>query len=214
MPLRLGSIRSSTTRSTSGSQRALETGSRRRLRTSTSKPLAPQPPLDEVDDPRLVLHHQDHGADHRLDGGRSVPLRVFETFLTARSGASLAVVIRLEPWFSRNRPRWRLPRAAAASAARALDRLLGGGTDGNEQLTAVAGVILLVLFAVLGITIIRIGQLLWLAPVPRGAARRACRAQAGEHRLPLHALLHRQRRYRRKGPPHPLMRMLGPFVIL
>src|SRR2546421_242257 len=44
---------------------------------------------------------------------------------------------------------------------------LGGGTDGNERLTAVAGVLLLVLFAVIGVTIIRIGQLLWLvAMVP------------------------------------------------
>ena len=39
---------------------------------------------------------------------------------------------------------------------------LGGGIDGNERLTAVAGVLLLVLFAVIGVTIIRIGQLLWL----------------------------------------------------
>jgi integral membrane sensor domain MASE1 len=39
---------------------------------------------------------------------------------------------------------------------------LGGGIDGNERLTAVAGVLLLVLFAVIGVTIIRIGQLPWL----------------------------------------------------
>jgi hypothetical protein len=44
-------------------------------------------------------------------------------------------------------------------------RLTGGGTDGNERLTAAAGVLLLVLLAVLGVTIVRIGQLLfaWLA---------------------------------------------------
>ena len=40
--------------------------------------------------------------------------------------------------------------------------LFGGGIDGNQQLTAMAGVILIVLFAVLGVTIVRIGQLMWL----------------------------------------------------
>src|SRR5947209_15430329 len=40
--------------------------------------------------------------------------------------------------------------------------LFGGGIDGNEQLTAMAGVILIVLLAALGVTILRIGQLLWL----------------------------------------------------
>lgn len=44
----------------------------------------------------------------------------------------------------------------------AVRALFGGGIDGNEQLTATAGVILIVLFAVLGVTILRIGQLLWL----------------------------------------------------
>ncbi|MGZ6624610.1 MAG: hypothetical protein ACXVE8_03320, partial [Solirubrobacteraceae bacterium] len=41
-------------------------------------------------------------------------------------------------------------------------RLLGGGTEGNERLTVLTGALLIVLLAVLGITIVRIGQLLWL----------------------------------------------------
>src|SRR2546430_8437015 len=41
-------------------------------------------------------------------------------------------------------------------------RLLGGGVDGNEWLTTATGVLLIVLLAVLGVTIIRIGQLIWL----------------------------------------------------
>jgi hypothetical protein len=41
-------------------------------------------------------------------------------------------------------------------------RPFGGGTDGNEQLTAITGAVLLIALAVLGVTIIRIGQLLWL----------------------------------------------------
>jgi hypothetical protein len=95
-------------------------------------------------------------------------------------------------------------------------RLFGGGTDGNEQLTAVVGVILLVLFAVLGITIIRIGNntMLWLH-LFLGVAL------VGPVALKLASTGYRFTRYytsnpayKRKGPPHPLMRALGPFVIL
>ena len=44
----------------------------------------------------------------------------------------------------------------------ARSRLLGGGVDGNEWLTTATGVVLLVLLAVLGITIVQIRQLIWL----------------------------------------------------
>ena len=40
--------------------------------------------------------------------------------------------------------------------------MLAGGTDGNEVLTGITGGLLFVLLAVLGVTIIRIGQLTWL----------------------------------------------------
>ena len=43
-----------------------------------------------------------------------------------------------------------------------ISTLMAGGPDGNERLTAVTGVLLLVLLAVLGVTIVRIGQLTWL----------------------------------------------------
>jgi hypothetical protein len=39
---------------------------------------------------------------------------------------------------------------------------LRGGPEGNEQLTAVTGAVLVILLAVLAITIVRIGQLIWL----------------------------------------------------
>ena len=105
------------------------------------------------------------------------------------------------------------PRARIVRRTR-FGRLLGGGTDGNEQLTAVVGVLLLVLFAVLGITIIRIGQLLWLhlflgvllvGPVALKLASTGYRFTRYYAATPA---------YRRKGPPRPLMRMLGPLVIL
>ena len=40
------------------------------------------------------------------------------------------------------------------------ERLTGGGTNGNERLTTVVGATLIVLLAVIGLTILRIGQLL------------------------------------------------------
>ncbi len=92
--------------------------------------------------------------------------------------------------------------------------LFRGGTDGNTRLTAVTGTILLVLFAVLGITIVRIGQLLWLhlflgvllvGPVALKLASTGYRFTRYYTANPA---------YRRKGPPHPLMRVLGPAVIL
>src|SRR5579872_3166612 len=41
-------------------------------------------------------------------------------------------------------------------------RLFGGGVDGNERLTAMTGVVLVVMLGALGLTIVRIGQLIWL----------------------------------------------------
>ncbi|MDE3130735.1 MAG: hypothetical protein KGL16_06235 [Acidobacteriota bacterium] len=105
------------------------------------------------------------------------------------------------------------PRARVARRSR-FHRLFGGGTDGNEQLTAVAGVILLVLFAVLGVTILFIGQLLWLhlflgvllvGPVALKMASTGYRFARYYTSNPA---------YRRKGPPPLLMRALGPFVVL
>ncbi|MGZ4195715.1 MAG: hypothetical protein ACXVUE_03175 [Solirubrobacteraceae bacterium] len=89
----------------------------------------------------------------------------------------------------------------------------GGGPDGNEKLTAIAGVLLLVLFAVLGVTIIRIGQLLWLhlflgllliGPV-------ALKLASTGYRFARYYLA--TAAYRLKGPPHPLLRGLAPFLV-
>jgi hypothetical protein len=91
--------------------------------------------------------------------------------------------------------------------------VFGGGTDGNEQLTAIAGALLLVLFAVLGVTIIRIGQLLWLhlflgllliGPVALKLASTGYRFVRYYSASPA---------YRRKGPPHPALRGLAPLVV-
>ncbi|HEY2770830.1 MAG TPA: hypothetical protein VGI87_09690, partial [Solirubrobacteraceae bacterium] len=91
--------------------------------------------------------------------------------------------------------------------------LLGGGTDGNERLTGLTGLLLVVLLAVLGVTIIRIGQLLWLH-LFLGLAL------LGPLALKLMSTGYRFVRYyshnaayREKGPPHPALRGLAPVVV-
>lgn len=89
-----------------------------------------------------------------------------------------------------------------------------GGVAGNERLTALTGTVLLVLLLVEGLTILRIGRLLTLhfflgmlllGPVALKAGStiyRFCRYYTGHPA------------YRRKGPPAPLLRALGPVVML
>jgi len=62
----------------------------------------------------------------------------------------------------RTDPAAKLASVHAARAAQRADALTGGGTGGNEQLTAGTGVLLLDLLAVIGVTILRIGQLIWV----------------------------------------------------
>jgi hypothetical protein len=88
-----------------------------------------------------------------------------------------------------------------------------GGAEGNERLTAWTGVVLFLLLAAEGVTILKVGRLLTphffigmllLGPVTLKAGStiyRFCRYYTGS--AP----------YRRKGPPAPLLRLLGPLVI-
>jgi hypothetical protein len=107
-----------------------------------------------------------------------------------------------------------IQRAAQTMPSRRRRPLLGGGTDGNERLTAIAGVLLLALFAVLGATIVRIGQLLWLhlflgllliGPV-------ALKLASTGYRFARYYLA--TAAYRLKGPPHPLLRVLAPILVV
>ncbi len=96
----------------------------------------------------------------------------------------------------------------------ALRALSGGGPEGNEQLTATVGVLLIVLLAVIGVTILRIGQLisvhlfvglLLIGPVAMKMAStgyRFARYYIGD---PV---------YRRKGPPEIGLRLIAPVVVL
>jgi hypothetical protein len=93
-------------------------------------------------------------------------------------------------------------------------RLVGGGSEGNERLTVVTGLVLIALTAVLGITIVRIGQLMWLH-LFLGLAL------LGPVTLKLLSTGYRFVRYytfdptyRRKGPPPLALRALGPLIVL
>jgi len=93
-------------------------------------------------------------------------------------------------------------------------RSLADGTDGNERLTAITGAILLVLFAVLGITIVRIGQLMWLHLFLGIVLFGPVALKIGTTGYRFVRYYTNAAAYRRKGPPHPLLRALGPVVLL
>jgi hypothetical protein len=105
------------------------------------------------------------------------------------------------------RPRTGLHRASQPEARGS------GGAAGNERLTAMTGAVLLVLLAAEGFTILSLRQLitphffigmLLLGPVALKAGSTVYRfARYYTGSAP----------YRRKGPPAPLLRLLGPVVI-
>ncbi|HTP15828.1 MAG TPA: hypothetical protein VMK13_08325 [Streptosporangiaceae bacterium] len=88
-----------------------------------------------------------------------------------------------------------------------------GGAAGNERLTALTGAVLLVVFAAEGVTILRLRELLTLhfflgmlllGPVTLKIGSTAYRFARYYTGAPP---------YVRKGPPAPLLRVLGPLVI-
>ncbi|HTA14766.1 MAG TPA: hypothetical protein VK781_07915 [Solirubrobacteraceae bacterium] len=94
------------------------------------------------------------------------------------------------------------------------ERLTGGGTDGNERLTNVIGAALIVLLAVIGLTIVRISQLLsvhlfvgmlLIPPVLLKLSSTGYRFVRYYTRSP---------RYREKGAPEWPLRVIAPMVVL
>ena len=94
------------------------------------------------------------------------------------------------------------------------DALTGGGPDGNEQLTAVTGTILIVLLALIGFTIPQLRQFIWLhlfvgllviGPVGLKMASTGYRF--------IRYYTHNAE-YRRKGPPEIVLRLMAPIVVL
>jgi hypothetical protein len=88
------------------------------------------------------------------------------------------------------------------------------GADGNERLTAITGAVLLALLAVEGFTLVALRPLL---PVHFFAGMLLVGPvvlKAGSTGYRFVRYYSGARDYRRKGPPNPLLRLLGPFVLL
>lgn len=89
-----------------------------------------------------------------------------------------------------------------------------GGPEGNERLTALTGVVLLLLFAAEGLTLLQLGRLLYwhyllgfllVGPV-------CLKIGSTVYRFARYYTRHQP--YVRKGPPQPLLRVLGPLIVL
>lgn len=93
-------------------------------------------------------------------------------------------------------------------------RLTGGGTTGNERLTAATGVLLLVLLAVIGVTILRLGQLLWLHLFVGMLLLPPVLLKMGSTGYRFARYYTANPAYREKGAPAAPMRLLAPFVVI
>ena len=92
--------------------------------------------------------------------------------------------------------------------------LLGGGIDGNKQLTAMTGVILIVLLAALGITILQIGQLIWLHLFLGLLLLGPVLLKVGSTGYRFMRYYARDAIYVAKGPPMLALRAMGPLLVL
>lgn len=100
-----------------------------------------------------------------------------------------------------------------ASPAKALERLTGGGTEGNERLTITTGVLLIALLAVIGLTLLALRPLLsvhlfvgmlLIGPVALKMASTGYRFV----RYYTHDAA-----YRSVGPPPTALRLIAPIVV-
>jgi hypothetical protein len=112
-----------------------------------------------------------------------------------------------QPDHPRRSPQAYVPGSGEADAGRT------GGADGNERLTAWTGMLLLILLAAEGVTILSVHRLitlhfflgmLLLGPVAVKLASVCYR---------FFRYYTRSVPYRRKGPPAPLLRLLGPLIV-
>ncbi len=92
--------------------------------------------------------------------------------------------------------------------------LIAGGTGGNRLLTAQTGALLIVLLAVIGITILRIGQLLSVHMFIGMLLVPIVLLKMGSTGYRFARYYAFDRSYRRAGPPAPLLRGIAPMVVL
>jgi hypothetical protein len=89
-----------------------------------------------------------------------------------------------------------------------------GGAEGNERLTALTGAVLLVLLAAEGVTILRLGRLLTLHFFIGMLLIGPVALKAGSVLYRFYRYYTGSGPYRRQGPPAPLLRLLGPCIML
>lgn len=97
--------------------------------------------------------------------------------------------------------------------SRRVNAVIGGGTAGNELLTSMTGALLIVLLAVLGITILRIHQLIWLHLFLGLVLLGPITVKMGSTGYRFLRYYTQTPAYRSKGPPEPLMRLTAPIVV-
>ena len=88
------------------------------------------------------------------------------------------------------------------------------GAEGNERLTAMTGAVLLVLLLVECYTILRIGRLLTLHVFLGMLLLGPVALKAGSVLYRFARYYTGSEPYRRKGPPAPLLRVIGPVIML
>ncbi len=104
------------------------------------------------------------------------------------------------------------PQAPAAGKLAPVTR--SGGAEGNERLTAMTGAVLVILLAVEGYTILRIGRLLTLHVFLGMLLLGPVTLKAGSVLYRFARYYTGSEPYRRKGPPSPLLRIIGPINML
>lgn len=101
----------------------------------------------------------------------------------------------------------------SGTRGRRVNAVIGGGTAGNELLTSMTGALLIVLLAVLGITILRIHQLIWLHLFLGLVLLCPITVKMGSTGYRFVRYYTQNPAYRSKGPPEPLMRLTAPIVV-
>ena len=89
-----------------------------------------------------------------------------------------------------------------------------GGAEGNERLTAITGAVLVILLAVEGYTILSVGRLLTLHVFLGMLLLGPVTLKAGSVLYRFARYYSGSEPYRRKGPPAPLLRIIGPINML
>jgi hypothetical protein len=91
--------------------------------------------------------------------------------------------------------------------------LTGGGTEGNERLTTFVGALLIAFLAVIGLTLLRMHQLIWLHLFTGLALIGPVAVKLASTGYRFVRYYTHDPEYRRKGPPEIVLRLLGPGLV-